>query len=257
VRRDAHYYIFVGAMPMRTDGARPSDLENSMSQFLLDPLGFRLNGIPFWGFAGGDGDGKEGGGDDPDGDDGDDGDGDDGDAEKDPVKRLKGTLDKVIQERRAVRDEYRPYKAVLRELGIDSAEALKEALSKGSTGAGSKPEAVDMDKVRADARAEVQREANREVALSKVEAMAKGVFADPEDAVEHLRKNVDDLLGRDGKPDKGAIKRELDDLLATKPHWGIGKQSEVDFDGGARQPAGRATSMNDFIRQTSRAKRGQ
>lgn len=225
-----------------------------MSSF--DPLGFRPDGRPFWGFSGGDGE-DDGDGSDQDGDTGD---GDDG--EKNPVKVLESTLTKVRQERKAVQDEYRPYKAALRELGIQSPEQLKELLTKGS-GAGASGDSgkqiqqADLDKVRADAKAEATLESNRELALAKVEAQAKGLFADPDDAVDHLRKHVDDLLGRDGKPDKSAIKRELDDLLAAKPHWGVGDKEDITFDGGARQSGGKTTGMDGFLRQVSRAKRGQ
>lgn len=231
-----------------------------MSQFLLDPLGFRLCGKPYWGFAGGDGTG-DGGGGDGGGSDSDDPDDDDpeGKPETDPVKKLESTLSKVRQERKAVQDEYRPFKAALRELGISTPEALKEALTKGAgtSTKGGKPEEVDVEKVREAARAEVRQEAAREIALSRVEAMAKGMFQDPEDAVEHLRKNVDDLIGRDGKPDKNAIARELGDLLEAKPHWGSKKPGEVDFDGGARQTSSKPGSMDSFIREASRKKRGQ
>lgn len=221
-----------------------------MSPFLLDPLGFRLDGRPFWGFSGAEGE-DDGNDDDLDADDNEG-------EEKDPVKKLQATLDKVSAERRAARDEFRPYKATLRELGIQSPEQLKELLTKGTgaSGAGKQQEQVDIEKVKADARAEVQLETNRELALARVEAAAKGMFADPDDAVDHLRKNVDDLLGRDGKPDKAAIKRELAELLAAKPHWGAKQDGNMDFDGGARQPAGQKLTMDGFLRQVSRTKRG-
>lgn len=224
-----------------------------MSPFLLDPIGFRLDGRPFYGFSGAEGEDDKGGEDPDDVDENDD------DEEKDPVKKLQNTLAKVSSERKEARDAFRPYKAALRELGIQSPEQLKELLGKGS-GAGAsgtgKQEPVDLDKVRADARAEVQLEANRDLALAKVEAAAKGMFEDPDDAVSFLKGSVDDLLGRDGKPDKNAIKRELDDLLASKPHWGVKKGESMGFDGGARQAAGGKQGMDDFIRGASRAKRG-
>lgn len=226
-----------------------------MNPFLLDPLGFRLDGRPFWGFLGGDGE-TGGGGEDSDADDDDDADGDDGKDEKDPVKTLKSTLEKVTAERRAVRDEYRPVKAVLRELGIDSPEALRAALTKGAGAGKGDDKPVDVDKIREQAKAEATLEANRELALARVETLASSMFEDPDDAVDHLRRNVDDLLGRDGKPSKDAIKRELDDLLAAKPHWGKAKQGDIGFDGGARQSGGTPKGMDGFLRQVSRAKRG-
>jgi antitoxin component of RelBE/YafQ-DinJ toxin-antitoxin module len=217
-----------------------------MSSFLLDPIGFRLDGRPFYGFSGAEGeaDGKE---DDPDDD------GDEPKVETDPLKRTQATLQKVTDERRAIRDEYRPVKAVLRELGIDTPEALRAALTKTS---GKQEQQVDVEKVKAEAKAEATLESNRELALAKVEVAAKGLFADPDDAVDHLRKNVDDLLGRDGKPDKTAIKRELDDLLAAKPHWGAGTKEDLSFDGGARQTGGAPKGMDAWLRDKSRGRRG-
>lgn len=225
-----------------------------MNPFLFDPLGFRLDGRPFWATFGGDGE-TGGGGEDSDSDD-DDADGDDDKDEKDPVKTLKSTLEKVTAERRAVRDEYRPVKAVLRELGIDSPEALRAALTKGAGAGKGGEQQVDVEKIRQEAKTEATLEANRELALARVETLASSMFEDPDDAVDHLRKNVDDLLGRDGKPSKDAIKRELEDLLTAKPHWGKAKQGDIDFDGGARQSGGAPKGMDGFLRQVSRAKRG-
>jgi hypothetical protein len=223
-----------------------------MSLSPFDPLGFRLDGRPFWGFSGAEGE-DDGGGDDSDSDD--DADVDD---DKEPAKPAKSTLQKVIDERKAVRDEYRPWKAALRELGIDSPDKLKDLLTKGAAGASGTgtQNQVDLDKVREDARAEVRLESNRDLALAKVEAAAKGMFADPDDAVSFLKNRVDDLLGRDGKPDKSAIKSELDELLAAKPHWGVGKQEDMTFDGGVRTPATAPKTMDGFLRQESARKRG-
>lgn len=225
-----------------------------MSPFPLNPIAFRLDGRPIYGFSGGAPDEGESGGDS--GSD----DGGDTEVEKDPVKVLENTLAKVRQERKAAQDDFRPYKATLRELGIASPEQLKELLTKGN-GAGAsgdgKQEKVDVEAIRETERKAVRLEANREIALAKVEAKAKGLFADPDDAVSHLRKDVDDLLGRDGKPDDRAIERELTDLLAAKPHWGVGKQGDIGFDGGARRTADSKPEGGDaFLHRISREKRG-
>jgi hypothetical protein len=220
-----------------------------MSTSLIDPLGFRLDGRPFWGFSGAEGE------DTGDGGDSDSGDTDSGgDTETDPVKKLEAKYETAAKERKQARDELRPWKAALRELGIQDPGQLKELLTKGS-GAGAQ-EQVDVEKIRETERAAVRLESNREIALAKVEAKAKGMFADPSDAVDYLRKNVDDLLDRDGKPDPKSIERELGDLLEAKPHWGVSKQEDMDFDGGVRQTAGGKQSMDDFLRKTSRTKRG-
>lgn len=229
-----------------------------MTTFLYLPLGFRCDGSPFWASFGGDGeDDKGGGGSDSNSADADDSD-DDGDDEdeKDPVKRLEKTLKVVREERKAARDEFRPFKAALRELGIDSPDALKAALTKGAGAKGGNSD-VDLEKVREDARKEARQEANRDLALAKVEALATGVFADPDDAVTRLSKRVDDLLDRDGKPDPKAIKAELAELLEEKPHWGVKKQGEIGFDGGARQSGGGKKDMNSFLRDAAARKRGQ
>jgi hypothetical protein len=219
-----------------------------MSQFLLNPLGHRFDGRPFWGFSGAEG--EEGG----DGGGSGDGDAGNGGTETDPVKRLEGIVEKVSAERKEARDELRPWKAALRELGIQSPDALKELLAKGS----GKPETVDIDKIRRETEASVRLEASREIALANVKAEAKGKFADPTDAVDYLRKHVDDLLDREGKPDPKAIERELSDLLEAKPHWGVKQTGQMGFDGGPRQTAnGKPQGMDSFIRDKSRAKRGQ
>lgn len=222
-----------------------------MTPNLTDPLGFRTDGRPFWAVWGGDGESdQDGGGSDTDSDS----DEDDEKEEKDPVKKLESTLAKVRAERKAAQDEFRPFKAALRELGIDSPDALKSALTKKSDAKGGTSD-VDLDKVREDARREARQEANRDLALAKVETMATGMFADPDDAVSRLGKHVDDLLGRDGKPDPKAIKAELDELLEEKPHWGIKRQGEIGFDGGPRQSGGGQKDMNVFIRDLHQRRR--
>lgn len=219
-----------------------------MPSFLLDPIGFRLDGRPFYGFSGAEGDEDTGKEDtDPDEDE------DDKPEEKDPVKRLESTLAKVRQERREVQDELRSYRAAARAAGINTPDALKEALTKP----GKQDAPVDAEKIREEARREARQEANRDVALAKLEAKAKGMFEDPQDAVDYARKNVDDLLDSDGKPSQRAIERELADLLAAKPHWGVKKTGDLPFEGGARQPSGNPQGMDGFIRNASRAKRGQ
>lgn len=204
----------------------------------FSPLGFRADGRPFYGFAGA-------------GEDEEDQDVEQGQEESGSEQtRLEATLKKVSDERRAVRDEFRPWKAAIRELGIESPDALREALK------GGKPQ-FDQNKIREEERAAARLEANRDVAIAKVEAAAKGRFADPADAVDYVRKNVDDLLGKDGKPDQKAIDRELEELLAAKPHWGLKPAGSVGFDGGARQSAGSPPKMDDWLRKESDRKRGK
>lgn len=235
-----------------------------MSHHLDAPLGFRTDGRPFWLFFGSapeDGDGGAGDGDNGDGD-GDTGGDNDGDGkppvEADPVKKATAPL---LSDLKRVRGEYRPIKQVLNDLGISTPEQLREALtgkSNGKPGKGdSGGEQVDVEKIRTEAKAEATREANRRVALSKIEARSTGKFADPEDAVNALTGEVDDFINADGTIDVKGIDSELERLLTRKPHFGIPTEGTLNFDGGARRTATAPAKMDDFLRNDSRRKRGQ
>lgn len=60
-------------------------------------------------------------------------------------------------------------------------------------------------------------EATRQAVASKVEAMAAGRFADPQDAVDALAAGS--FLTEAGTVDTAAIEQALTDLLERKPHW--------------------------------------
>lgn len=133
----------------------------------------------------------------------------------------------------------------------DKAKAAETELAKLRTDR-PKPaegEAVDPEKVREQARAEVRAETLRERALDKVEAKAAKLFADPEDAVALLGRRVDDFID-DGKVDVEAIAEALDDLLKKKPHLaaaqsGNGRRFAGSADGGTRNGSSRPAQVTE------------
>jgi DNA gyrase/topoisomerase IV subunit A len=68
------------------------------------------------------------------------------------------------------------------------------------------------------------------LAKSRVQALAGGSFADPEDAVGAL--DLDSYIDSDGDIDEAAIKADLAALLERKPHWAKTQPQE-----GPRRPA--------------------
>jgi len=62
--------------------------------------------------------------------------------------------------------------------------------------------------------------ATRLAVSAKVEALAAGRFADPQDAVDALAAGT--FTTEQGGIDTDAIKTALDDLLTRKPHWAAG-----------------------------------
>lgn len=59
---------------------------------------------------------------------------------------------------------------------------------------------------------------------SRIEVLASGEFADPTDAASALTADPAKYLGVDGVINDAAIKADLADVLARKPHW---RKSEV------------------------------
>jgi hypothetical protein len=69
------------------------------------------------------------------------------------------------------------------------------------------------------------------LAKSRVQALAGGSFADPEDAVGAL--DLDSYIDSDGDIDEAAIEADLQALLERKPHWAKPAQPQE----GPRRPA--------------------
>lgn len=229
-----------------------------MPQCLDDPIGFRKNGQPFWGFAGAEG--EDGGGtEDPD--DGDDDGGDDSGGDGKPkteVERLKAALAAERETNKALRTQYRPIRQAMQSAGVTDAEKLARLLAGGDKGASGKggDQQVDVEKIRQEAKAEATREANVRIAQSRVEAKAAKLFQNPDDALKFIG-DVSDFVDADGKINDKAIARDLATLLEDKPYLGIQQEKrQTSFDGGARKTATTAQSFDDLLRQQSRNKRG-
>lgn len=247
-----------------------------MSLHLVDPLGFRQDGRPIWSFAGsapeeGDGGGGTGGDEGGNGDGGDPGDGG-GDEDPNAIgddglnARGRNALKTERQKVRGFQQEVRPWRLLARDFGEDgqpaSPERIRELLTAaregkttGGSGGSGGGDQVDVERIRREAVREAETQAQHEIALSKVEARAAGKFNDPEDAVHFLRGDVDDLLGRDGKPDQSAIDSALDDLLQRKPHLAKREEGLTDYDGGPRRTGEANQGMSDWIRSTRNKRR--
>ncbi|WBQ03015.1 hypothetical protein [Kribbella sp. CA-293567] len=176
--------------------------------------------------------------DDPD-DDADDPDKDDPDDDDKPLgKAGQKALDAMKAKERAARRELRDWKA----LGLTPAQVKELQAGKPKTGGKKKDDdadgdAPDVEKIRADAKAEAAAEVLRGRVEDKIEAKARA-FADPEDAVSILLRNNDleDFLDGD-KIDTEAIAEALKDLGKKKPHLlAQGKKFKGGGDGGARPP---------------------
>lgn len=209
--------------------------------FDLDDV-FARNRLLFGDFrmeADDDKDGDTGSGDDAGGDDsnadgsddtgtGDDATGDDksgtdalGDPGKQALDRMKARLKKEREARAAAE------------------KALAEANKPGDD---DKP---DLDKIRAEAKAEAEIEGLRGRVMDKIEAKAGARFGiDTEDvAVMLLRRHeLEDFID-DGKIDVDAITEALNDLLEKQPRLAAVAQGDKKFqggaDGGARGKAGK------------------
>jgi hypothetical protein len=85
--------------------------------------------------------------------------------------------------------------------------------------------------------------ANQRILKSEVKAAAKGVLADPQDAYKFL--DLDSFeVSDDGDVDESAIKKALEDLVASKPYLAAqGKRFQGTADGGARNDASQPSQL--------------
>lgn len=134
----------------------------------------------------------------------------------------KQALDRMKQERAAAKAEA---KAAKDELARIQAElALKDKSA----------EEQEIEKAKAEARAEATTAANKRILRSELKALATNRLAYPEDA--HLYINLDDFtVTDDGDVDSDALTDAIDALLEKKPNLAAPKQNR--FDGDADQGA--------------------
>jgi hypothetical protein len=217
------------------------------------PLGVsRRSGNLIWPVRGGSGDDEDADDGDPDDqtDDAADKDADDGDKADEADEELgpKGTkaLEAEKTKRRAAQSQLREWKA----LGLTPADVKKrlDALP----AAGKDDKAPDPDAIRAEIKAEVDVERQRERVLDKIEAKAAKGFADPDDAAALLLRGADvnDFLDENGKIDVEAIEDGLKALLEKKPYLAAqgGKRFKGGGDGGARkEQKAKPTSLQDAV----------
>ncbi|MFF1483137.1 hypothetical protein ACIGZH_01660 [Streptomyces sp. NPDC058319] len=193
---------------------------------------------PIWPILGGadddddgDGQGDGGGGQDADGDQDGDADGTDldgadqlGDAGKKALDAMKGRVRTERERRKAAEAELAQFKAAQGKPDGDGEDS------------------PDLDKIRADARAEAKAEGLRDRALDRLEAKAARKFANPELARKLLADQVDEFVDGD-RIDTDAITEALDDLLDREPYLGSEQAAQAAKrfkDGGDGGPRGKA-----------------
>lgn len=169
----------------------------------------------------------------------------DDDGTEDLGDKGKQALDRMKEQRNALRNEVKEWKA----LSLSPAE-IRKVLDERKNG-DDKP---DPDAIREEARREARTEALRERVTDRIEARAAKSFADAEDAVAILMRahDPDDFLDGD-KIDAEAIQEALDDLLERKPHLAAqgGRRFQGSADGGTRKESGPKQLTRDDLKRLS------
>jgi len=130
------------------------------------------------------------------------------------------------------------------------AATIQRLTGKKPEGGSKDTDEPDVEKIKADAKAEAQREVMRGRVEDKIEAKARA-FADPEDAVAVLLRSHDyeDFLDDSNKIDVEAIADALEELGEKKPHLlAQGGRFGGGADNGTRkEKPPRAKSLGDAI----------
>lgn len=211
---------------------------------MLVTLGFREDGRPIWSYSGGSEGPPENSATEDGGDDEQTGDTDSLDETQltDKVQRL---IDRERADAKRARDAARPWISLARSLGVrgpDEVRSRLEALTREQS-----ESAAAIDTARADALSK----ANARIVKAEIKAAAADLFADPSDAVLHLRPEDYEVDDNGDIVDEKTLKRDLADLLRRKPH--LKKvSSKVDFEGGPRRTAEGPVDMNERIRSLAR-----
>ncbi len=128
------------------------------------------------------------------------------------------------------------------------ARDLEAELTKVREGSMSEQEKA-VEQARREAKAEASKGFNVRLVQAEVRATAASKLTDPEDAIRFL--DLDEFaVDDDGKVDKKAITKALDELLKAKPYLAASATRPTgDADQGARgSQAGSNNPMNDLIR---------
>lgn len=181
----------------------------------------------------------------------------DADADQGPDKDglTAGGRKLIEQEREAAKTAKRalsPWRKLERDFqkSPDEIRAILEASESGNT---------DEARIRREAETAATAKVNAKLVRSEVKAIAKGQFADPEDAYLFLDLDAVDV-DDEGEVDTKEIERQIKAVLGRKPHLAAKAPEDddtTDFDAGARRTAPKPKTMTDFIREQARAKQGQ
>lgn len=205
----------------------------------LRAVGFSRRG-PIWPIIGGDG--SEDDANDKPGDDADDQDDDaDDDGKSDADTDWKAKFEAQQRVNRSLERKARK-----------DAGTIERLTGKKPEGGGKSDDQPDIEKIKAEAKAEAAREVLAGRVEDKIEAKARA-FADPEDAVAVLLRShdIEDFLD-DGKIDVEAIADALKELGEKKPHLLAqgGKKFEGDADQGTRKESKeRPKTLGDAVTQ--------
>lgn len=131
-----------------------------------------------------------------------------------------------------------------------NAEAAKE-LARLKAGSASETEKAIAAAVEAATKSTATQYQSQLLELS-IEAAAGGSFTNTDDAVTHLGSRSAEFLDDEGKVDKAAVKKAVNQLLKDRPYLAA-KQEEVppSFDGGQRGGTTGATNMDTLIRRSA------
>lgn len=100
---------------------------------------------------------------------------------------------------------------------------------------------------------EAKTEFAKEKANAAIAFAAKGIFADPSDALLNLKDRSAEFITENGEVDTEKVNTAVNELLDAKPHLGIGKSSPHLTDvglgraGGSKPPASNAQKFADFM----------
>ena len=227
----------------------------------IQPLGFLADGAPFWAYFGAEGE-DDGGGDNPgDGGENDEDGSEDEDEDNDSLDEngLNSRGRKAIESERnsakRARDQYRPWGALSRELGM-TPDQIREAIAGKASGKGEGEGQADAEEIRRQVTREVMEKANQRLIGAAVTAEAASLLRDPSDAARYLDL-TDYHVDENGNVDSDEIRKDIRSLIRDKPYLGVARKGDgsgggnPDFDGGARSGATGTVSMSDLIRNAA------
>lgn len=150
-------------------------------------------------------------------------------ADEDKPDEHRQARQEAIKSRR----ELKPWKEIAKDFDLTPAQ-VREALAKSAKpgkaeGDDDKPEEIDADEIRRQAKAEARQESDARIVRSEVRALAAETFTSPADALHNL--SLDDYeVDENGElVDAKRVKEDLAQVLKDNPHYSkTGKRPKAD-----------------------------